>query len=113
MRSSTSYNQRPTFQNNQRRNFFNYGQRSSQYQQDNYQRRDNFYSNQNFFRPQAYHNYRPSYQTQNDYQNNPWSAFSKYGIGKLCVLLQDPRMFNLGTLNANQNGPKKQWVAKA
>jgi hypothetical protein len=113
MRSSTSFNQRPSFQNNQRRNFSNYGKKSSQYQYNNYQRRNNSYSNQNLFRPQAYHNYRPSYQIQNDYQNNPWSAFSKFGIEKLCVLLQDPRIFNLGTLNANQNGPKKQWVPKA
>lgn len=102
-----SYNQRSSFQYNQsfpRRNFYNYNQRSSQYQPNNYQRRDNFYPNQSFFRP--------IYQTQSDYQNNPWSAFSKIGIEKLCILLQDPRMFNLGTLNANQNGPKKQWVPK-
>jgi hypothetical protein len=113
MRSSTSYNQRPSIQNNQRRNFSNYDQKPSQYQYNNYQRRDNPYPNQNFFRPQGYHNRRPSYQIQNDYQNNPWSAFSKFGIEKLCVLLQDPRIFNLGTLNANQNGPKKRWVPKA
>ena len=103
VRSLTSHNQRSSFQNNQsnpRRNFYN-NKRSSQYQYHNYQRRDNSYSNQSFFRPQTYQNYRPCFQNQNNFQNNPWSAFSSFGIEKLCVLLQDPRMFNLGMLNAN------------
>ena len=110
MRLTNPYNQRSSLQNYQRRNFY---QRTSHYQSNNYQRRDNSYPNQTFFRPQGYNNYRSSYQSQNNFQNNPWSAFSSFGIEKLCVLLQDPRMFNLGTLNANQNGPKKQWVPRA
>jgi hypothetical protein len=114
VRPLTSHNQRSSFQNNQsnsRRNFY-INKRLSQYQYHNYQRRDNSYSNQSFFRPQTYESYRPIFQSHNNFQNNPWSAFSRFGIKKLCVLLQDPRMSNLGTLNANLNGPKKQWVPK-
>ena len=112
MRPSTSYNQRPSFHNNQRRNSYN-SQKFSQYQRNNYQRRYNSYSNQTFFRPQDRPSYRTSYQNQNSFQNNPWSAFSNFGIEKLCMFLQDPRMFDLGSLKANQYGPKKQWVPKA
>ena len=55
---------------------------------------------------------RPRFQNYNSFQNNPWSTLSNFGIRQLCILLQDPRMFNLGFLCTNHVGPIKQWGPK-
>ena len=55
----------------------------------------------------------PSFQNKTNFQNNSYFTLSRYGIEQLYILLQDPRVFNLGFLCANHGGPKKQWVPKA
>ncbi|GJW58700.1 hypothetical protein Tco_0105431 [Tanacetum coccineum] len=79
MRPSNSYARRPSFQNNHssRGRYFYQNQSSSHHQPRTSQREENSYQNQRLKTPWSVG---PNLQNSYDFQNNPWSAFSR------CVL---------------------------
>ena len=81
-----------------------YHSKTSTKRKNSFQRRDNSYQN---------NAYQKTNNSNFSCQDTPWKIFSEFGLKILCNLLQDPRMYNMGMVYANLNGPIRKWGPRA